>query len=77
MSRGRQVVGNGLRFSLEAPGSMAAMTGPQALWRSAQDPLEPLNDLGRWTADDLRHLVFNQLQPDQAFTLVALPDEEA
>ncbi len=77
MSRGRQLVGNGLRFSLEAPGSMAAMTGPQALWRSAQDPLEPLNDLGRWTADDLQHLVFNQLQPDQAFTLVALPDEEA
>ena len=77
MERGRQLVGNGLRFSLEAPGSMAAMTGPQALWRSAQDPLEPLNDLDRWTAGDLQNAMFNQLQPDQAYTLVALPEEDA
>ena len=77
MARGRQLVGNGLRFSLEAPGSMAAMTGPQALWRSAQDPLEPLKDLERWTADDLQEDVFHQLQPDLAFTMVALPDGDA
>ena len=77
LDRGRQLVGNGLRFSLEAPGSMAAMTGPQALWRNAQDPLEPLNDLDRWTAANLQKDVFNQLQPDQAFTLVALPAEDA
>ena len=75
--RGRQLVGNGLRFSLEAPGSMAAMTGAQALWRSAQDPLEPLNELERWTTSDLQMDVFKQLLPDQAFTLVALPDEDA
>lgn len=77
LERGRQLVGNGLRFSLEAPGSVAAITGPQALWRTPQNPLESLKDLQGWTAEALRTQIFNGLQPDQAFTLVALPQEDA
>ena len=76
MDRGRQLVGNGLRFSLEAPGSVAAITGPQALWRSPQNPLAPLEDLDGWTAPALQAEVFRQLHPDQAFTLIALPGDE-
>lgn len=76
MDRGRQLVGNGLRFSLEAPGSVAAITGPQALWRSPQNPLAPLEDLDGWTARALQEEVFCQLHPDRAFTLIALPGDE-
>jgi len=76
MERGRQLVGNGLRFSLEAPGSVAGIAGPQALWREPQDPLRPLQDLQNWTAAGLQSDVFGQLQASKAFTLVALPEEE-
>lgn len=76
LERGRQLVGNGLRFSLEAPGSVAALTGPQALWRTPQHPLASIDDLEAWTADDLQAEIFNQMQPEQAYTLVALPGNE-
>ncbi|MGC6482299.1 MAG: M16 family metallopeptidase [Synechococcus sp.] len=75
LQRSRQLVGNGLRFSLEAPGSVAAMTGPQALWRSPQNPLAPLKDLDAWRGASLQQQVLTQLHPDQAFTLIALPGE--
>ena len=75
LKRGRQLVGNGLRFSLEAPGSVAAITGPQALWRAPQDPLTPLAELERWTQTSLQTDVLPALHPDKAFTLLALPGE--
>ena len=76
LERGRQLVGNGLRFSLEAPGSVAALTGPQALWRTPQHPLASIDDLEAWTAHDLQAEIFNQMQPEQAYTLIALPGNE-
>jgi len=75
LERARQLVGNGLRFSLEAPGSVAAIAGSQALWRTPQAPLAALTDLDQWTAAELQRDVFSHLQPNQAYTLVALPKE--
>lgn len=75
LERARQLVGNGLRFSLEAPGSVAAIAGPQALWRQPQNPLAALMDLEQWAPTTLHTEVFSHLQSDQAFTLVALPEE--
>ena len=76
LERAGQLVGNGLRFSLEAPGSVAALAGPQALWRTPQAPLAVLKDLEHWSAVALQEEVFCQLQPQQAYTLVALPKGE-
>lgn len=74
-SRALQLVGNGYRFSLEAPGSVAACAGSQAVWGRQRQLLEPLNDLELWSATALQEQVMQRLQPDQAFTLIARPAE--
>lgn len=76
-SRALQLVGNGYRFSLEAPGSVAACAGSQAVWGRQRQLLEPLNDLEQWSATALQERVMQRLQPDQAFTLIARPVETA
>jgi len=73
--RALHLVGNGLRFSLEAPGAVAACAGSQAVWGRQRQLLDPLNDLEQWTAEALKDDVMQTLQPDQAFTLIARPAE--
>ncbi|TCD57468.1 M16 family metallopeptidase [Synechococcus sp. BS55D] len=76
LERARQLVGNGLRFSLEAPGAVAGIAGAQTLWGHSKSLLEPLIHLNHWDPETLRTSVFSQLQTEQAFTLVALPGDE-
>ena len=76
LERARQLVGNGLRFSLEAPGAVAGIAGAQTLWGHSKSLLEPLIHLDHWEPETLRTSVFSQLQTEQAFTLVALPGDE-
>jgi len=73
LGRAQQLVGNGLRFSLEAPSSVAAIAGSHALWRSPQPLLQPLELLKRWDGSRLQNACFHELHPEQAYTLVALP----
>ena len=75
LHRAQQLVGNGLRFSLEAPGSVAAIAGSQSLWGRTQALLSPLTYLQTWTVERLQHSLLPRLQPDQAFTLFALPED--
>lgn len=77
LNRALQMVGNGYRFSLEAPGSVAACAGSQALWGRKRQLLEPLTDLEQWDAEALQERVMQQLQPEQACTLIARPSESA
>lgn len=75
LHRAKQLVGNGLRFSLEAPGSVAAIAGSQSLWGRTQTLLSPLSHLQTWTAERLQQSLLTRLQPNQAFTLLALPED--
>ena len=74
-NRALQLVGNGYRFSLEAPGSVAACAGSQAVWGRQRQLLEPLSDLEQWSAEALQECVMRKLQPEQACTLIARPAE--
>ena len=73
LERARRLVGNGYRFSLEAPGSVAAMVGNSALWGREHNLEAPLTWMQHWDADRLRRELIPQLAPERAFTLRALP----
>ena len=75
LHRAQQLVGNGLRFSLEAPGSVAAIAGSQSLWGRTQTLLSPLSHLQTWSVERLQESLLPRLQPDQSFTLLALPED--
>ena len=74
-NRAMQLVGNGHRFSLEAPGSVAASAGSQTLWGRHRDLLAPLQDLTHWDATALRQQVMPLLQPGNSFTLIARSED--
>ena len=75
--RAIQLVGNGHRFSLEAPGAVAASAGSQTLWGRHRDLLAPLQDLMQWNASSLRERVMPLLQPQRSFTLIARSEDNA
>jgi len=74
--RAKQLVRTGLYFSLEVPSQVAALTGSQILWERYQPLLEPLDHMNYWSSDMLCKEVFNQLQPERSFTLIARPQQE-
>ena len=73
LERAKRLVGNGYRFSLEAPGSVAAMVGNSALWGRQHNLEAPLQWLQHWDAQRLSHELIPQLAPERAFTLRAVP----
>ncbi|KZR87266.1 pitrilysin family protein [Synechococcus sp. MIT S9504] len=77
LHRAMQLVGNGHRFSLEAPGAVAASAGSQTLWGRHRDLLAPLQDLLHWNASALRERVMPLLQPQHSFTLIARSEDNA
>ena len=76
-NRAMQLVGNGHRFSLEAPGAVAASAGSQTLWGRQRDLLAPLQDLIHWDPTALREQVMPLLQPRNSFTLIARSEDSA
>ncbi|MFM8974944.1 MAG: insulinase family protein, partial [Vulcanococcus sp.] len=73
LQRARRLVGNGYRFSLEAPGSVAAMVGNSALWGREHNLQAPLAWMEQWDGQRLSRELIPQLAPERAFTLRALP----
>lgn len=73
MDRARRLVGNGYRFSLEAPSAVAAMVGNSALWDRKHNLQAPLDWLNEWDSQRLVKDVIPQLQPQHAFVLEAVP----
>jgi predicted Zn-dependent peptidase len=73
VERARRLVGNGYRFSLEAPGSVAAMVGNSALWGRVHDLQAPLLWLQGWSAERLHRELIPLLSPERCFTLRAVP----
>ena len=75
--RALQLVGNGHRFSLEAPGAVAASAGSQTLWGRHRDLFAPLQDLMYWNPSTLREGIMPLLQPQHSFTLIARSEDNA
>jgi len=73
VERARRLVGNGYRFSLEAPSAVAAMVGNSALWDRKHNLQAPLDWLEEWDGQRLVQDVVPQLKPEQAFVLEAVP----
>jgi predicted Zn-dependent peptidase len=73
VERARRLIGNGYRFSLEAPGSVAAMVGNSSLWGRSHDLEAPLQWMRNWDARRLSRELIPLLHPDRAFSLQAVP----
>ena len=73
VDRARRLVGNGYRFSLEAPSAVAAMVGNSALWGREHNLQSPLDWLDEWDGRRLGQELVPQLQPQRAFVLEAVP----
>ena len=73
LARGRQLVGNGLRYSLESVGQVAAQAASQTLWNRPQELLQPLQHLQAWSEERLSAELMPLLEPDRACTLIATP----
>ena len=74
LARGRQLVGNGLRYSLESVGQVAAQAASQMLWNRPQELLQPLQHLQAWTEERLSEDLMPLLQPSRACSLIATPE---
>ena len=75
IERARQLISNGLCFSLEAASQVAGIAGNQALWNRPQPLLAPLKHLSTWTPERLHKEILPLLQPEHSFTLIARPME--
>ncbi len=75
-NRARQLVINGLYFSLEAPSQVAHISGSQALWRRSQPLLEPLNLINYWTKEKIIEDILTVMQVENSFTLIASPNNK-
>ena len=73
LDRARQLVGNGLRFSLESTAQVAGTAGNQQLWERQHDLLTPLQVLNGWSAERLLQELMPTLSSDKACTLIATP----
>ena len=73
LMRGRQLVGNGLRYALESVGQVAAQAASQTLWDRPQELLQPLQHLQTWSEDRLSTELVPLLRPDRACRLIATP----
>ncbi|MCP9850518.1 insulinase family protein [Cyanobium sp. Morenito 9A2] len=73
VQRAQRLVANGYRFSLESSASVAGLIGSHALWGRPLDLEHPLETIERWSAERLHAEWVPRLDPERAFTLVALP----
>ena len=77
LERGRQLVGNGLRYALESSAQVASMSASQTLWGRPSGLLEPLKLLQHWSDERLHDELMPLLQPQRACTLIALPGAQS
>ena len=73
LERGRQLVGKGLRYSLESSAQVASMAASHRLWGREQNLLHPLTHLQNWSSERLQAELMQHLHPDRACTLIATP----
>ena len=73
LERGKQLVGKGLRYSIESSTQVASIAASHRLWGRQQHLLAPLDHLNAWSSERIQQELITQLHPDQACTLIATP----
>ena len=54
---------------------IASTLGNHALWGRHQSVLKSIEDISYWTTSRLNELIFPLFNPENAFTLIALPEK--
>ncbi len=75
LDRAKKLVINNIYFSLELSSQIASTLGNQALWGRHQSILKSIDDISYWTTSRLNELIFPLFNPENAFTLIAEPEE--
>ncbi len=75
LERAKKLVINNIYFGLELSTQIASTLGNQALWGRHQSLLKSIDDISYWTTSRLNELVFPLFNPENAFTLIALPEK--
>ncbi len=73
ITRAKELVKNSICFGLELPSQIAAISTSQILWDRHQCLLEPIKYIDFWNKSNLRTEIFSKIQPNDSFTLIALP----
>ena len=75
LERAKRLVINNIYFGLELSTQIASTLGNQALWGRHQSVLKSIEDISYWTTSRLNELIFPLFNPENAFTLIALPEK--
>ena len=75
LERAKKLVINNIYFGLELSTQIASTLGNQALWGRHQAILKSIDDISYWTTSRLKELIFPLFNPENAFTLIAEPEE--
>jgi predicted Zn-dependent peptidase len=71
--RAQRLVANGYRFGLEAAGGVAGLIGNNRLWGRRYGLSLPLEEIQRWSGEQLLHNSVPLLDPSRACVLEAVP----
>ncbi len=75
LERAKKLVKNNIYFGLELSTQISSTLGNQALWGRHQPIFQTINDLSYWTSIRLKKLIYPLFNPENAFTLIAEPEE--
>ncbi len=75
LERAKKLVTNNIYYGLELSTQIASTLGNQALWGRHQALLKSIDDISYWTTSRLNELIFPLFNPENAFTLIAEPEE--
>ncbi len=75
LERAKKLVINNIYFGLELSTQIASTLGNQALWGRHQAILKSIDDISYWTTSRLNELIFPLFNPENAYTLIALPEK--
>ncbi len=75
INRAKNLVKNNIYFGLELSSQIASIAGNQILWGRHQPLLGSIKDISYWTSKRLKENIFPLFNPDNSFTLIAIPEE--
>jgi len=74
LDRAKKLVINNIYFGLELSNQIASTIGGQALWGRHESILKSIKEISYWTSKRLNKLIFPLFNPENAFTLIAEPE---
>ena len=76
LERAKKLVINNIYFGIELSNQIASNIGNQALWGRNESIEESIKEISYWTSKRLNKLIFPLFNPENAFTLIAEPENQ-